>query len=163
MSRLLLILTISAACAFTGCSVQKDASAHSFQEVIYEKTLCFGPCPAFIFHVLPNGMCEMEITRPFREGALGQLKPGNYTADLSKTAQVWNSQVESSIDKSSYLIMKDLYDNPRITDLPSTITILYGKSVTNRYKGPDLSTLYTLLDESMASLNWIPNTKTNLE
>lgn len=76
------------------------------------------------------------------------------------SASDWNGRIESAIDKTAYLELRELYDNPRITDLPSTKTTLYGKLVTNRYKGPELSTLYGVFDEAMASLDWQPITNT---
>jgi len=162
MSRAFLTFTtvLGLACALSACSVQQDAAAVAFEEVFYEKTLCFGPCPAFIFHVQPNGQCEMTITRPFREGPLEQLKTGSYAAAMLLSASDWNGQIKSAIDKTAYLELRELYDNPRITDLPSTKTTLYGKLVTNRYKGPELSTLYGVFDEAMASLDWQPITNT---
>ena len=72
----------------------------------------------------------------------------------------WNGQIESAIDKMAYLELRELYDNPKITDLPSIKTTLYGKLVTNRYKGPELSALYGVFDEAMASLDWQPITNT---
>ena len=162
MSRAFLTFTtvLGLAWALSACSVQKDAAAVAFEEVFYEKTLCFGPCSAFIFHVHPNGQCEMTITRPFREGPLEQLKTGSYTAAMLLSASDWNGQIESAIDKTAYLELRELYDNPKITDLPSTKTTLYGKLVSNRYKGPELSTLYGVFDEAMASLDWQPITNT---
>ena len=123
--------------------------------VHYQKTLCFGPCPAFTFTVAPSGRAALEVIRPLREAPLDALEPGHYAAELNDLTS-WNERVRLAMDAVNYAQLDSLYDNPRVTDLPATITICGGKSVTNRYNGPDLATLYAAFDEAMAALNWHP-------
>jgi hypothetical protein len=46
------------------------------------------------------------------------------------------------------------YDNPRVTDLPATITEIDGKRVKVRYGGPDLNNLYTALQIVLDETPW---------
>lgn len=117
--------------------------------------MCFGPCPAFTFTIDPSGAAALEVVRPLREAPLDALAPGHYAGQL-QDVNAWNVRVRTALESVHYAQLDSLYDNPRVTDLPSTITVCDGKSVTNRYNGPDLTTLYAALDEAMAALNWHP-------
>lgn len=142
--------------ASIGCSNKNTAgSAPDFEPAIFEKTLCFGPCPAFLFELHTDGHCDLTITRPFREGKLKDLEPGKYVAEMSD-AKSWNDALHSALELTGYHELDDVYDNEHITDLPSTKTTIQGKSITNRYKGPDLDPLYAVLEQGMESLNWQP-------
>ena len=149
--------TLLVASCFLGCKPQAvTASGAGFTPVEYEKTLCFGPCPAFLFEVLETGQCRLEITRPFREGALNSLEVGQYSAQMKESAEGWNARLQTVYLETRFAQLQDEYDNPRITDLPSTMVTLHGKRVRVRYNGPDLSTLYTVLDAAMESMEWHP-------
>lgn len=143
-----------AGCASHTLNVAESA-VESFLPAIYKKTLCFGPCPAFTFTLQPDGQATLEIIRPMRTAPLDALAPGKYSAQASD-AGAWNARISTAAEEVLYLELDSVYDNPRVTDLPATITEWRGKSVTNRYNGPDLATLYAAFDEAMAALNWQP-------
>ena len=131
------------------------STEEAFMPALYKKTMCFGPCPAFTFEVTATGAATLSIDRPLRGTALSELPLGSYRAQLTD-ASVWNESIHSAAKEVQYSSLDSLYDNPFITDLPATITVWEGKSVTNRYNGPDLTTLYAAFDEAMAALNWRP-------
>jgi hypothetical protein len=131
------------------------STAEAFIPAFYKKTMCFGPCPAFAFEVTTTGAATLSIDRPLRESSLSELPPGAYQAQMTD-ANAWNARINAAAEQVHYTTLDSLYDNPRVTDLPATITEWNGKSVTNRYNGPDLTTLYAAFDEAMAALNWRP-------
>ena len=131
------------------------STEEAFMSALYKKTMCFGPCPAFTFEVTATGAATLSIERPLRGTALSELPLGSYRAQLTD-ARAWNEPIHAAAKKVQYSSLDSLYDNPFITDLPATITVWEGKSVTNRYNGPDLTTLYAAFDEAMAALNWRP-------
>jgi RNAse (barnase) inhibitor barstar len=71
-------------------------------------------------------------------------------------AKAWNDALQAALELTGYHELDEVYDNEHITDLPSTKTTIQGKSIINRYKGPDLDRLYDVLDKGMESLNWQP-------
>tara|TARA_B100001057_G_scaffold467189_1_gene525090 strand:- start:399 stop:896 length:498 start_codon:yes stop_codon:yes gene_type:complete len=131
------------------------ATEEEFQPALYQKTMCFGPCPAFTFAVDASGLATLSIDRPLRIAPLNALPPGSYRAKLTD-ASSWNTRVDAAAREVKYSSLDSLYDNPKVTDLPATITLWDGKSVTNRYNGPDLTTLYAAFDAAMAALIWRP-------
>ena len=142
----------------SGCAGETNhltSTAEAFKPARYKKTMCFGPCPAFTFEVTSTGAATLSIDRPLRKSPLSELPLGAYQARMTD-ASAWNDRINAAAEQVHYATLDSLYDNPRVTDLPSTITEWNGKSVTNRYNGPDLTTLYAAFDEAMSALNWRP-------
>ena len=146
-------------CSLTiGCARETTpltSTEEAFMPAFYKKTMCFGPCPAFTFEVTPTGAATLFIDRPLRVSSLSELPPGAYQAEMTD-ASAWNARMNAAAEQVNYASLDSLYDNPRVTDLPAVITEWNGKSVTNRYNGPDLTTLYAAFDEAMAAMNWRP-------
>ena len=46
------------------------------------------------------------------------------------------------------------YDDPRVTDLPANVVTIHGKTVYNRYGGPDLSDLYMRIERLVGITDW---------
>jgi hypothetical protein len=95
----------------------KDMNSEEFAETIVislSKTPCFGACPTFNFTVFANGMA-------YYEGLNNVEKKGKFKAELSKTAI---NQLLNEASSAGYFSLNDTYDNPAVTDLPSTITYL---------------------------------------
>ena len=158
--RRLLIGGIAVCCLLiAGCASHTpgatEAAADAFLPSVYKKTMCFGPCPAFTFTLQADGVATLEIIRPLRTPPLVALEPGMYVAQASDPS-TWNARLSAAAADVHYNELDSVYDNPRVTDLPATITEWGGKTVTNRYNGPDLTTLYAAFDEAMAALNWRP-------
>ena len=124
--------------------------------VYFEKTACFGHCPAFVFQWDGIEVVSLTITRPFRDGAMANLALGSYRAIISpKDAIQWNAEIAEAEELASFSALNAVYDNPMVTDLPSTILEIKGHRVMNRYRGPDLSELYALLEQLMATSEWL--------
>lgn len=123
--------------------------------LVFEKTACFGPCPAFQFHWNEAQLATLTITRPFREGPLSALSPGNYQGVVTmKEVRLYNREIHAAAQSCSYGELDPIYDNPRVTDLPATITEINGKRVTNRHGGPDLNNLYRTIQTLIDSIEW---------
>ncbi len=117
--------------------------------IYYSRTPCFGMCPIFSLVVYSNGEAHYE----------GQ----NFTNLIGTYRTQWNMASLQTINKKAeqigYFRMEEVYDNDKIMDLPSVITAIRTekklKWVTNRYKAPkELSSLYDLLDETIAKSTW---------
>ena len=156
---LLGLLALGLFCSLVfGCASETNyltSTAEEYKPALYKKTMCFGPCPAFTFEVTATGAATLSIDRPLRESPLSKLPLGAYQAQMTDPS-AWNDRISAAAEQVHYTTLDSLYDNPRVTDLPATITEWNGKSVTNRYNGPDLTTLYAAFDEAMATLNWRP-------
>lgn len=161
MSTLRSLIAGIAACGLllAGCASHApgavQASEATFLPAMYKKTMCFGPCPAFTFTLQADGAATLEIIRPLRTPPLDALEPGMYIAQASDP-NAWNARLSAAAADVRYNELDSVYDNPRVTDLPATVTEWSGKTVTNRYNGPDLTTLYAAFDAAMAALNWRP-------
>ena len=150
--------------ALVSCSNQGPTAALASNDAVvetiglpvyFEKTACFGRCPAFVFQWDADTVISLTITRPFRDGALANLTLGSYRATLStKEAKRWNAKITEAEELASFSTLDALYDSPMVTDLPSTILEINGHRVVNRYRGPDLSELYTVLEQLIASSEW---------
>ena len=148
-----LLCSLAIGCARETTHLTSTEEAH--KPALYKKTMCFGLCPAFTFEVTATGAATLSIVRPLRESPLSELPPGAYQAEMTD-ANAWNARMSAAAEQVNYASLDSLYDNPRVTDLPAVITEWNGKSVTNRYNGPDLTTLYAAFDEAMSALNWRP-------
>jgi len=84
-----------------------------------ERTFCFGTCPVYTLTIGVNGNATYEGTR--NVDMLGTYS-GKFTP-----AQM-NTLIESA-KNIEYLTMESSYDNPHVTDLPSTTTsiVIDGK------------------------------------
>ena len=68
--------------------------------------------------------------------------------------------VFSLVDAAQYFSLKETYDSPNVTDLPTTTTGVAGKDgklkmVNNRYKGPpQMPGFYSAIDAVIAAQDW---------
>ena len=150
---ILLCLVLMCSCNATKLHTEQS----EFAPLYFEKTACYGVCPAFVFEWNVGSDATLVITRPFRDGPLAQLELGSYTANTDvKERASWHSRIQNDAEIAEYGKLNAVYDNTMVTDLPSTITVIEGHRVTNRYKGPDLSKLYNSLESAMEALKWKP-------
>ena len=72
--------------ALVSCSNQEPTAALASNDAVvetiglpvyFEKTACFGRCPAFVFQWDADTVISLTITRPFRDGALANLALGS--------------------------------------------------------------------------------------
>lgn len=110
----------------------------------YERTPCFGPCPAFILEVNSdgdaryNGRRNVKFEGTFRgrwdEQTLRTVAEAAHQADLKRNAGV--------------------YDNPLVTDLPTKRILLGGCVFVDRIEAPPMDDLYGVLDSLISVTDW---------
>lgn len=123
--------------------------------ICFEKTACFGRCPAFKFNWKEDNSLTLHLIRPFYEGPLATLELGHYSGQLSPGKAAQHAEaIHAAAEAAGYASLQGEYDNPRVTDLPATITEVNGKRVKVRYGGPDLNNLYTALQTVLDETKW---------
>jgi hypothetical protein len=133
--------------------VAKEATEQS--PLFFEKTACFGRCPVFVFQGDGNQHFSLKITQPFYKGNLARFEPGQYNATLSPNeSKRFNERVLAAAEAVRFSTLERVYDNPMVTDLPSTILEIQGHRVANRYGGPNLNTLYAEIETLIDSFQW---------
>jgi hypothetical protein len=117
-----------------------------------QKTMCYGSCPSFNFSVLNNGQATLTVGR-FAEEMFGkQLDEGKYIGTISLDEI---SRISKFAEKTGYLLLNDRYDNPMIMDIPASISTINGKTVFNRYEGPNLKDLYMRIENLIRTVEWV--------
>ncbi|NQX92841.1 MAG: hypothetical protein HRT74_12085 [Flavobacteriales bacterium] len=116
--------------------------------VFYKRTACFGQCPTFEFTVLKDGKC-LYHGRNFVD-RIGKYKGQVEMEDLTP--------IFDQAQAMGYDTLQSVYDNRFVTDLPAKITTIMGKTVMNRYQGPNLTPLYDRIDLLIEDIEWAPNT-----
>ena len=144
----------------TGCSGGKTMPDNSSETSVplqiavgLQRTMCYGSCPSFNFQVLNDGRATLKAGR-FTEEVLGRdIEQGNYNCTISLEEI---DAVTTYAESNGYLKLKERYDDKRVMDIPSTISIINGKTVFNRYNGPELDELYTMIEKLMINGDWLP-------
>ena len=117
-----------------------------------QRTMCYGSCPSFAFEVLNDGRASLRVGR-FTEKVMGRhLDEGNYKSTLPL---IDIEKIVTFADAFGYHKLNDRYDDKRIMDLPVAISTINGKTVFNRYNGPNLDELYLKIEGLMSKANWI--------
>jgi hypothetical protein len=143
----------------TGCSVEKEIPETTTSTYVpleialgLQRTMCYGSCPSFAFEVLNDGRASLTVGR-FTEEVIGRhLDEGDYKCTIS---HIEIDQITTYAEANGYLKLNDRYDDKRVMDLPVAISTINGKTVFNRYNGPDLDELYSKIEELMSKANWI--------
>ena len=140
--------TIPAVLITYGCSGPR----HYFPKgdktwLLYQRTPCFGPCPAFELEVSADGSARFN-------GKRNTLPIGQHTA-------IWNADNLRTLAAVAHNVRfkskAGRYDNPLITDLPAKRIVLAGHDLYDRFDGPDIDALYTALDSLISKTDWIPS------
>jgi len=117
----------------------------------YSRSPCFGMCPVFDLWVYQNGQVI--------------FRGRNFVNHIGYYHTTWQPAALHKIlhvsDSIGYFSMQDVYDEERVTDLPSVMTTVVKdntrKDVRNRYRGPKaLQALYQALDDQIAASDWKP-------
>lgn len=134
----------------TTTSAPQDASAKLRTMVIsYEKSVCFGKCPAFTMTILG------EKNKVMYKGDSNVDKIGNYEKGISDEDLI---RLSEAFAKYKFFEMKDEY-TANMTDLPSRY-VSYSfdgksKKIKDRYNAPaELRELEKLLDAIADSEGW---------
>ena len=143
----LLVSCLLLTCLLTGCDGSRSFLKTAEGPVLYyERSMCFGPCPAFRLEVDPDGQARF-----------------NGRANVSPMGQhegTWPLEwLECLADEAHAIGFADkagAYDNPLIMDLPSTRVTFGPHHILDRVNGPDLGEFYAILDSLIATTDWIP-------
>lgn len=114
----------------------------------FERTMCFGTCPAYKIIVMNDGRC-------FYEGYKFVEKTGHYTATIS--AEQFE-RIKSEAERIDFWNLESNYDAP-VTDLPSVIIMFSGpkgrKEIVDRTDAPkELKDFELITDRILLSLDW---------
>ena len=148
----------------TGCSGKKEITERTSSTYVpleislgLQRTMCYGSCPSFAFEVLNDGRASLTVGR-FTEEVIGRhLDEGDYKCTISV---IEINQITTYAEANGYLKLNDRYDDKRVMDLPVVISTINGKTVFNRYNGPDLDELYSKIEELISKANWIAEPET---
>ncbi|MDC0600023.1 DUF6438 domain-containing protein [Flavobacteriales bacterium] len=146
--------TLFAALAFGALSAL-SASCHGPKHYLshsngpwlrFERTMCFGQCPAFTLEV------QLDGTASFKGRA--HIKPlGEHQAQWSPSDLELLAQTAAEIRLHRWA---GTYDNPMVMDLPATKLTLGKHTVFDRINGPDLDVLYRQMDSLIQATTWLP-------
>ncbi len=117
--------------------------------LIYHRGACYGMCPIFDLVVYMDGSAVYE-------GKNFVDLIGFYQTKMDATAL---QKITDQANAIGYFGLEEKYDNPSVTDLPTTRTGIAKdgklKMVANRYKGPGgLRMLYETIDKVIAAQKW---------
>ncbi len=127
--------------------IQSTLSDSVFAQI--QRTSCFGRCPTYTLTVYQSG-----YTTYF--GKRWVEKEGWYA---TKVGDEVKEKLMKMANEISYFELNNFYDNPGITDLPSTITSMKGaegfQTVVSRYETPkELITFERYFDSLFEKLKW---------
>ena len=84
------------------------------------------------------------------------LAEGKYVGQLS------NADIEEVVayaENNGYFELKEKYDDAMVMDLPATISLIEDHRVFNRFEGPNLDGLYSLIESKISSVVWAKTTE----
>ena len=84
------------------------------------------------------------------------LPDGKYLGQLSKSDI---EEIVNFADNIGYFDLNEKYDNARVMDLPATISLIEGHRVFNRFEGPNLDRLYSLIESKISDIVWTKTTE----
>ncbi len=116
----------------------------------YQRGACYGMCPIFNLTIFTDGQAIYE-------GKNFVDRIGFYRTTMDETVL---QKITKSAMSIGYFSLEEEYDNPHITDIPTTKTALRSeytlKWVTNRYKGPaSLKIFYNEVDSIIGHQTWM--------
>jgi hypothetical protein len=118
----------------------------------YQKTPCFGTCPIFKMTIYRSGYAIYK-----GDNFVDMM--GDFEARFSEGQM---EAITAMANQVGYFDMGERYDDPMVTDLPSTIVEMLNqegkrKKVLNRYQGPaEIQDLYKLINEMIDQVEWKP-------
>ncbi len=126
-----------------------------YQVVGFQKTACFGKCPAYQVKIYNDGKATWY-------GQINVERMGWHEAMVSKEVL---AAIKQKVSEVRYLDFAHQYPtNNRVADLPSTVTYIrigdIEKSVVNTYQAPpELDAFEDYLEGIVTGLAWKPSPK----
>lgn len=137
---------------FLGCRDTRPTTAMDVKVLVgLQKTPCFGQCPVYELAVLNTGEATLMVVRNCDEAFGRALEPGLHRgkADVGMWRMVTDMAANLGFDT-----LQARYDNPIIMDLPANIVTIEGKTVYNRYGGPNFNDLCTRIERLAGMVDW---------
>ena len=150
---LLFLMALAVFASFlVGCADTKEVAATDVEVLVgLQRTACYGRCPVYELSVLNTGEATLNVGR-FCEEAFGRaLEPGVHRANVD--VGLWRMVADLASDMG-YDTLQTRYDDPKVMDLPANIVTVNGKTVFNRYGGPNLSDLYARIERLVGTTDW---------
>ena len=150
MNRNLFVLLLSL--GFFACKTTKEAStANSAIPADFALTLtrsgCFGTCPSYMLHVQADG-------KVFYEGYSHTPITGKHTKEISEDKI---RTLIKGLNEVDFWNLEKAYDNPQISDLPSTTmeATMDGKThkVLDRFETPDAVKNFSILIDEVVGMD----------
>lgn len=135
------------------CASSRSISVDEIWPIEFRRTPCFGPCSAYHVTLEANGHAYMHLILAQADSPLESLKPGRYEGAFDPSGA---APLLAVLEEVNYFELDEVYDNPRVMDLPATESTIAGKRVYNRFQGPNLNALYFALDSMVFNVNWGP-------
>ena len=157
MFRVFQIICLIGVLAISSCSTEKYIKSTPSLELVVtlQKTTCYGDCPVYNFQALNDGRATLIVGRITSvEFGLG-LKEGEYEGTINSEDLKEIIDLAETID---YFSLKPKYDDEKLMDLPAAISSIKGHRVFNRFDGPNLDPLYSLIEQKIVEIQW--HTKT---
>ena len=147
-----------AACHGSSDAMQTEGSGAEVGVMVgLQRTACFGRCPVYELSVLSNGQASLRVER-FCDEAFGRsLSEGMHHAQVDMG--IWQLVVDEA-KGNGVDTLAPRYADPKVMDLPANIVTVYGKTVWNRYGGPNLTPLYTRIERLVGSTDWVASPQT---
>jgi len=142
-----LLLAIGWAIFATGCAnsgLNKPSLEDSSPIVRLECSPCFGPCPTYTVEVYSDGRAQYHGER--YTDLDGQWSGRVVLTDLNHVLTVAREMGFGGLE--------EVYDDPRIMDLPSQTFSIEGYTVKSRYGGPDFKPLKEAIEKMVAAGDW---------
>ena len=148
-----------AACQGSSDAMQTENSGAEVGVMVgLQRTACFGRCPVYELSVLSNGQASLRVER-FCDEAFGRsLSEGMHHAQVD--IGIWRKLIVDEAQSMGFDTLASRYDDPKVMDLPANIMTVDGKTVWNRYGGPNLTPLYTRIERLVGSTDWVASPQT---
>ena len=158
MSKFQQIACVLALTILASCSGEKNISSSTSLDICFslQKTPCYGSCSVYLFQVLNDGSASLTVGRMASDNLNLNLPDGKYLG------QLLNSDIEEVVayaENHGYFELKEKYDDVMVMDLPATISLIEGHRVFNRFEGPNLDGLYSLIESKISNLVWAKTTE----
>lgn len=138
------LTTLFAQCSSNKVMPQSDGPISTVLQ--YERTPCYGSCPAYTFELMNDGTA-------YYNGRYHVDHIGNHTAKLSRKKY---DKLLTLIDNDQFSKLKESYIEPNISDLPMTIIMHNDHRVKfHQMRAPDeLNQLSKELNEAVKNIKW---------
>lgn len=148
------LIIVSVVLLIFSCKSSENVAGFNMKDedslfVEMERSVCFGACPWYILKIYESGYATYEGKKHVDKNGLHTT---TFTSEDLKT-------IYDEMERIKFFELKDKYDNPNVTDLPSTqISVQVNgkrKSIYDRFDSPvALNNFEKLIDQISDSKEW---------